>query len=119
MGPDLDVSVYKSGDISVIGLSGDVDTFTCAKLRDAVAQLIDAGVSWVVINMSAVDYIDSSGLGTLVGALRRVNESQGGLAISNAAPQVLKVLNITGLSKVFALYQDDHQAAVSLSEMKN
>lgn len=114
METDIDLEVEKMGNISIIQASGDLDTFTCAKLREAICDLIENGCSRIVINIADVNYIDSSGLGTLVGGLRRVAEKNGGLAIAGANPQVQKVFTITGLCKVFKLFDDNKQAANSL-----
>lgn len=114
MEADLDLKVSKVDDVPVVGLSGDVDAFTCQKLRGAILGLLKDGELNVVINLANVRYIDSSGLGTLVGGLARVSEREGDLAIAGANPQVQKVLNITGLNKVFRVYDDDTSAVRSL-----
>ena len=111
---DLDLKIHKVDDVPVVDLAGDIDAYTCLKLREAIVDLINSGESRVVIGMSKVNYIDSSGLGTLVGGLRRVSEKKGGLAISGATPQIKKVLNITGLNKVFKLFDDEAKAVRSL-----
>jgi anti-sigma B factor antagonist len=111
---DFDMEVRKTRDISIIGLSGDLDGFTCGKLQEAVSGLLDNENPLVVINLENVTYIDSYGLGTLVGSLASINELQGGLAISSANQQVEKVLSVTGLSKLFDLYNDDEEALMSL-----
>lgn len=116
MDPDLEVSISRTGNIPIVALSGDIDTYTCAKLREAIVDLINEGDLRVVINMSNVNYIDSSGLGTLVGGLRRVNEKNGELAISSATPQLLKVFNITGLSRVFDIFENEGDAVRSLED---
>jgi len=111
---DLLIQFRKSGEISVLGLSGDVDVYTCSILRDAIIHSIDQGDQRMVINMANVNYIDSSGLGTLVGGLRRVKQNDGHLAISSATPRIRKVLKITGLNKVFTIFEDEDSAVRSL-----
>jgi anti-sigma B factor antagonist len=111
---DLSVDVHRDKEVPVLDLSGDIDSFTCAKLRRAITELLRNGDCRVVISMAKVRYIDSSGLGTLVGGLSRAREKNGDLAISGANPQIRKVLNITGLSKVFNVFEDDSEAARSL-----
>ena len=114
MEADLEMKIRKVDNVPVVDLAGDVDAFTCLKLREAIVDLVNEGESKVVIGMSNVKYIDSSGLGTLVGGLRRVSEKKGGLAISGATPQIKKVMNITGLNKVFQLFEDEAMAIRSL-----
>lgn len=114
METDLNVKVYRSGNIPVLDLSGDVDTYTCTKLREAILDQLNQGETRLIIRMANVRYIDSSGLGTLVGGLRRVSEQKGKLVISEPNSQIRKVLNITGLIKVFSTYSNDAEAARSL-----
>ena len=118
METDLDLIVNRVHSIQVLKLTGDVDEFTCAKLRDTIRGLMDAGEFRLVIGVSGVNYIDSSGLGTLVGGLRRVAEHNGGLAISGANPQIERVLSITGLDKILPVFEDDDSAVRSLKRKK-
>jgi anti-sigma B factor antagonist len=116
METDLDLKVRRVDSIPVLNLSGDVDEFTCAKLRETIHSLLDAGEFNLVIGVSGVNYIDSSGLGTLVGGLRLVAEHEGGLAISGTNPQIERVLSITGLNKILPLFEDDRAAVESLKK---
>ncbi len=111
---DLEVRVRRTGSVPVIDLSGDVDSYTCSKLREAIRDLIDSGDARMVVSMAGVEYIDSSGLGTLVGGMKRATEHSGKLAITGASAQIQKVLSITGLTRVFDLYNDEREAAESL-----
>ncbi|MHB0912861.1 MAG: STAS domain-containing protein [Armatimonadota bacterium] len=115
MKTELDIEVRKSGKVSVLGLSGDLDSYTCSKLRQAIISLINEGDFRVVIDMSGVNYIDSSGLGTLVGGLRRTMEQGGGLALTGAGPQITKVMTITGLIKVLNLFHTESDAVSNLA----
>lgn len=119
METDLDLIVSRVDSIPVLSLSGDVDEFTCTKLRDKIRSLMDAGEFRLVIGVSGVNYIDSSGLGTLVGGLRRVAEHDGGLAISGMNPQIERVLSITGLNKILPVFEDDDSAVKSLKKKKS
>lgn len=112
---DLNVKVRRSGKIPIIDLSGDVDSYTCSRLGEVIRDLIDEGEVRMVVSMVGVDYIDSSGLGTLVGGMKRATDHSGGLAITGASPQIQKVLSITGLVRVFDVYKDEAEAARSLS----
>ena len=118
METDLNLQVHKVDSIPVVKLSGDVDEFTCSKLREKIGTLLDEGEFRIVIGVEGVNYIDSSGLGTLVGGLRRVAEHDGGLAISGANQQIQKVLAITGLNKIFPVFDDDHAAVRSLKRKR-
>jgi anti-sigma B factor antagonist len=112
---DLDIQISRFGSTPIVVLSGDIDAYTCLTLRQAVADLIDEGYFRIVINLSDVKYVDSSGLGTLVGALRRTTERNGDLVLSGASSHLRKVLNITGLDKILATFPSDRDAIKELS----
>ena len=107
---DLQINVRRLGDIAVIGLNGEVDAYTCSRLREAMIEAIEDGGANLVVNMKEVEYIDSSGLGTLVGGLKRVSERQGAITIVCTNPQIRKVFDITGLVKVFPIYNSEEDA---------
>ncbi|MCE5199181.1 MAG: STAS domain-containing protein [Armatimonadota bacterium] len=107
---DLQINVRKNGTTRVIDLTGEVDAYTSARFREVMLELIEEGGQNLVINMSKVEYIDSSGLGALVGGLKRVSERKGRIVIVCDQPQVSKVFEITGLEKVFPIYGNEADA---------
>jgi anti-sigma B factor antagonist len=90
-----------------------VDVFTAPKLREQIIGLLSDGNDRIVVNLSKVDFMDSTGLGVLVGGLKRVKERDGTLALAGAHGTVLRVLNVTGLNTVFALHETVQQATAS------
>ncbi|MGI6296466.1 MAG: STAS domain-containing protein [Armatimonadota bacterium] len=107
---DLVISVRHNGTIPIIDLSGEVDAYTSARFREAMVELIDNGSSSLVISMLKVEYIDSSGLGALVGGLKRSTENGGKIVLVCDNPQIRKVFEITGLEKVFPIYDAEADA---------
>ena len=118
MDEDLDIQIHKVGSIPVVVLSGDIDAYTCSNLRETIVGLLSEDECSLVISMANVNYVDSCGLGTLVGGLRRVKERNGVLAICGANPQIERVFKITGLGKMFSLFDDEEQAVRSLGDPK-
>lgn len=104
---DLHIQVRKNSDIPVIDLTGEVDAYTSARFREMMIEIIEDGGVSLIVNMARVEYIDSSGLGALVGGLKRASEHGGRILIVCDRPQVRKVFEITGLEKVFPLYEDE------------
>jgi anti-sigma B factor antagonist len=102
---DLIINVRHDGTIPIIDLSGEVDAYTSARFREAMVELIDAGAASLIVSMMKVEYIDSSGLGALVGGLKRSTENGGRIIIVCDNPQIRKVFEITGLEKVFPIYE--------------
>jgi anti-sigma B factor antagonist len=86
-----------------LAVSGEVDTFTSAGLRDALNEGIDAGAVDITLDVSNMEFIDSTGLGVLVGALKRLQERGGSLTLRKPRPSALQVLSIVGLTSHFTI----------------
>jgi len=107
---DLRINVRRNGDVSIIDLTGEVDAYTSARFREVMLDIIDDGSVKLLISMAKVDYIDSSGLGALVGGLKRTAERNGKIILVCETPQVRKVFEITGLDKVFPIFSTEQEA---------
>jgi anti-sigma B factor antagonist len=98
---------------AVLAVSGEVDVATAPRLRERLVGLVGEGRTRIVVDLEKVDFIDSTGLGVLVGALKRVRTNDGDLALVCTGPRILKVFEITGLTKVFAIHRSVDEATVS------
>ncbi|CAN5221533.1 hypothetical protein BH18ACT4_BH18ACT4_06720 [soil metagenome] len=98
----LEVSELKSA--AVLAVHGEVDVATAPRLREQVLALVADGYEHIVIDLEGVEFLDSTGLGVLVGALKRVRTHGGELSLVCTRPRVLKVFEITGLTRVFAIH---------------
>ncbi len=101
---DLGLDVTERDQWAVLAVNGEVDVATAPRLRERLIQLVNQGRHHVVVDLSGVDFLDSTGLGVLVGALKRVRTHDGELALVCSEPRVLKVFEITGLTKVFTMH---------------
>ena len=99
----LDVVSERRPEGAVVHLSGDFDLHTCADARLAVDELLAVGMSPVYVDLSAVTFMDSSGLGTLVGLQKRANTSDLRLVLCGLSTQVGKILDITHLRDAFTI----------------
>lgn len=88
----------------MLTVAGEVDIYTSPVLKNALAAAAAEGCSKVVVDLNGVGFIDSSGLGVLVGALRRAREAGGELRVVSAQEGIARILRITGLDRVFALH---------------
>ncbi|WP_026476749.1 STAS domain-containing protein [Alkaliphilus transvaalensis] len=84
-------------------LTGEVDIYTAGQLKDTFIKLIEERKENIKINAEGLDYIDSTGLGVLIGALKRLKEENKNIIIFNIKPSIKKLLNITGLDKIFII----------------
>jgi anti-sigma B factor antagonist len=107
---DLDITVRGEGAERTVHLEGTCDLASAPQLREKLAELRPPTVRSVVIDVSGLEFIDSTGLGLLLGAMRRLREAGGSLALAGAAGGVLRVLEITDLDKVFPLFPDIESA---------
>src|SRR5581483_7821475 len=112
---DIKVNVREApGDCYVVDLSGEIDVYTSPKVKDAIGELIDRGVYHLVINLEKVRYIDSTGLGVLIGGLKRVREHGGSVNLVCTNPQIKKIFDITGLVKIFGIFENEDSAMKAL-----
>lgn len=103
MASNLDMTVTTESDVTVIGLSGDLDFHTARWLREKLLELHTAGIHNVVLDMASLDFIDSSGLSVLVAGLKRLKNSDGNLALRAVPEQTRRVLEVSGLSRVLSI----------------
>ena len=109
---ELSLSTRTVGDHAVLEVGGEVDVYTAPRLRERLVELVEAGARSVVVDLSRVEFLDSTGLGVLVGALKRLRAAGGSLALVCGHERLLKIFRITALDRVFALY-DTVDAATS------
>lgn len=99
-----------SGDRSVVEVAGEIDVYTAPKLREQLVEIVDAGQYHIVVDMRGVEFLDSTGLGVLVGGLKRVRQHEGSLRLACTQERILKIFRITGLTKVFPIYDTLEEA---------
>jgi anti-sigma B factor antagonist len=108
---DLELDVTKRDGAAVVTVSGEVDVATAPRLREQIVALVADGERRIVCDLEAVDFLDSTGLGVLVGALKRARTHGGDLVLVCTKASLLKVFEITGLTRVFE-FHDSVAAAV-------
>ncbi len=86
-----------------VWLQGELDSDSAPRVRLFLEALLDGPQPLVRLRLSALEYIDSMGLGVLVGALKRTNDKAGTLVLVEPSAQVAHALQITGLDKVFTI----------------
>jgi anti-sigma B factor antagonist len=101
---DLEISQETIDGALVLHLEGELDTYNCGQLRSTLVEHVESGSNHIIVDMTRVEYIDSTGLGSLVGGLKRVSEHGGTMRIVCKNAQILKVFEITSLNKVFPIY---------------
>ena len=101
---ELSMSTRIVGDHTVLAVGGEVDVYTAPRLRERLIELVEHGARHVVVDLARVEFLDSTGLGVLVGTLKRLRAINGTLGLVCAHERLLKIFRITALDRVFALY---------------
>lgn len=103
---DLALSSRADDSRTVVRVSGEVDVYTAPALRRFLDEQITGGCRDLVVDLSEVTFLDSTGLGVLVGRLRQMRMQGGRLRLIGPAERVVKVFAITGLDRVFEIAPD-------------
>jgi anti-sigma B factor antagonist len=107
---DLTLATSEVDGATIIAVGGEIDVYTAPKLRDKITELVADGVYDLIVDMEAVEFLDSTGLGVLVGGLKRVRAHEGSLRLVCNQERILKIFRITGLTKVFPIHASLQEA---------
>jgi anti-sigma B factor antagonist len=101
---DLSISSEARGETTVVHVGGEIDVYTAPVLREHLDEHISAGRVHLVVDLSGVTFMASTGLGVLVGRLKLVRAANGTLCLVCSSDRTLSVFSITGLDKVFQIF---------------
>lgn len=102
---EVSVTSRERGDFTVVEVVGEIDVYTASVLREKLADLIDADHTDLVVDLTGVGFMDSTGLGVLVGGLKKVRGFGGRLQLVIDQEKVMKVFRITALTQVFTIHE--------------
>jgi len=102
---------------TVIAVGGEIDVYTAPKLREKLINLVDSGSYHLILDMEGVEFLDSTGLGVLVGGLKRVRAHDGSIDLVCTQSRILRIFRITGLSDVFDIYDTLAAAQAAHAEL--
>lgn len=103
-------SASLSDDARIIRISGEIDIYSSTELKQEVTVCLARGVRILMLDLTDVEYVDSTGLGLMIGALKRLRETQGKLILINPSVRLLRVFEITGLDRVFDICASEREA---------
>ncbi|MDS1270014.1 STAS domain-containing protein [Lipingzhangella sp. LS1_29] len=101
---DLKLDHHTEDDTEIVVVEGEIDVYTAPRLRELLINLVSNGNFHLVVDMEKVEFLDSTGLGVLVGGLKRVRAHDGTLDLVCTQERILKIFRITGLTKVFGIH---------------
>lgn len=113
---DLRLDRTDRDDVPVLAVAGEVDLSSAPRLRQELVELATSEQRRAVVDLEGVEFLDSTGLGVLVSGLKRFRTRDGDLLLVCTQSRVLKVFEITGLTKVFSIHEtlDEAVAAARL-----
>jgi anti-sigma B factor antagonist len=116
MGEELSVTIRRESGVAIVEVTGDIDLSTVAGLRERLFELADSGGP-LIIDLNQISFIDSTGLGALIGAARRADAHGAGLHAVCSRPQTRKLLWLTGVERRIPLSDtvDDALALLNAS----
>ena len=107
---DLKLGHDNKDGIEVVDVEGEIGIYTAPRLRDLLIDLASKNSYQLIVNMDKVEFLDSTGLGVLVGGLKRVRAHDGSLDLVCTQERILKIFRSTGLTKVFGIHETVDQA---------
>jgi anti-sigma B factor antagonist len=110
---NFSATIRHEGPISIVEIAGQLTSFESGALRNSIAQLLKEGRKHIVLNLSRLNYLDSSGIGDLVHTYMSVIKRGGEMKVVGLSEKVEEILKITQLHQVFQEFQDEQSAVRS------
>jgi anti-sigma B factor antagonist len=111
MSPEFAITEHAiDGERHVLAVRGEIDLFTAPELKQVLAESIEAGRVRIVVDLTETSFLDSTALGVLIGAVKRLRSRDGALAIVNVDENISKTFEITGLDQIFTIVPTREEA---------
>ena len=104
MSPEFAITEHPiDGERYVLAVRGEIDLFTAPELKQVLGESIEAGRVRIIVDLTDTTFLDSTALGVLIGAVKRLRSRDGALAIVNIDENISKTFEITGLDQIFTI----------------
>jgi anti-sigma B factor antagonist len=110
----LEIHVENAGAYTLCRPVGELDAYTVSQFREALAEL--ASSPRLLIDLSEVPFMDSAGLGALIGGIRRAREADGEVSVACSRPTLTRLLHTTGFDRIVPVTETVHEAAEALAQ---
>jgi len=98
---------------AVFAVNGELDIYTAPEFKERLASLIEGGTHQLILDLEGLEFLDSTGLGALLGALKKIRSHDGYIDIVCTQRRILRIFKITSLDKVFGIYDSASDALAS------
>jgi anti-sigma B factor antagonist len=109
----MDLTASKHGVVTLVGITGNLDTLTAETVSNFLTKQIQEGASQLVADLSKVDYLSSAGLRVLISTLKETRRQGGDLRLAAAQKNVQQVLEFSGFSTILKIYPEVEAALAS------
>jgi anti-sigma B factor antagonist len=115
----MDYKTYSRSNVQILELTGRLDTYTAPPVRQWLEEMTSNGPAMIVVNLEKVNFLDSTGLATLVQGMKRCRQTTGDLRLCNLQQPVRLIFELTRLDKAFEIYPGEEEAieAFKVDEM--
>ena len=115
-GIKLETAINEVSQVPVVRVVGEIDVYTAPDFKSAINKVIDSGATKIVIDLTDVSYMDSSGFGTLLGATKRIRPKGGAISLIGCSEAIERMLKITRLDTIFGMYPTVDEAVEALGK---
>ena len=98
----------------VVAVGGEIDLFTAPELKAALGEALESGRTRIVVDLTETTFLDSTALGVLIGAIKRLRGRDGRMTIVNVDQNIAKTFEITGLDQIFTIRPTRDEAVAAL-----
>jgi len=109
----MEIATQDQKHVSVMSVTGRVDSATAPDLENALKKLVEADKTQIVLDLKNVEYMSSAGLRAMVSTLKAVKRVNGDLRLANPSPRVEEVLRLAGLTSIFSIHPTPDEAVAS------
>lgn len=113
---EIRVDTHEKAGVVVIEVEGRIDAFLVTKIREVINELVQEGKVKLIIHCEKVSQINSTALGILVGRLRRVRIHGGDIKIVGLSPEIQRVFDVMGASRIFSIHHDLETARLAFDQ---
>jgi len=106
----MEIMTREQDKVTILTISGEIEIYNAGHLKAALQQMLDKGQNRLVLNMEEIPFIDSTGIGALLLMVPLIRKAGGDIKLAAVSENVLKVFQITQLSKFFQIYDNDTEA---------
>jgi len=107
----LNITTLLKRGVLIVRVEGELDMHVADKFREITDNALEtSGVKYILFNFKAVNFIDSSGLGVILGRYKKINAAGGKVLVAHLQPQVIQIFELSGLLKIIKFYNTEAEA---------